>query len=96
MVFFEFGIIVGIFVVVNGYFDEFVMWLVLMLCLFVFVFIFLGCNWFNDYLVSVLVDVILFWLVLFGILLLCGYVISSLYYFEDEVLIWWVIIILVV
>jgi len=90
--FLEPGIIVLSFLLVNGHFDEPVMRPALTLCLLVFALTFPGRNRFADHPASALVDVVSSWLVLLGILLLCGYATSSLHYFEDEVLIWWAVI----
>jgi putative colanic acid biosynthesis UDP-glucose lipid carrier transferase len=87
--FLEPGIIVLSFLLVNGHFDEPVMRPALTLCLLVFALTFPGRNRFSDHPASALVDVVSSWLVLLGILLLCGYATSSLHYFEDEVLLWW-------
>jgi putative colanic acid biosynthesis UDP-glucose lipid carrier transferase len=90
--FLEPGIIVLSFLLVNGHFDEPVMRPALTLCLLVFALTFPGRNRFADHPASALVDVVSSWLVLLGILMLCGYATSSLHYFEDEVLIWWAVI----
>ena len=90
--FLEPGIIVLSFLAVNGHFDEPVMRPTLTLCLLVFALTFPGRNRFNDHPASALVDVLSSWLVLLGILLLCGYATNSLHYFEDEVLLWWAVI----
>ncbi|MDR7334852.1 undecaprenyl-phosphate glucose phosphotransferase [Roseateles asaccharophilus] len=87
--FLEPGIIVLTFLLVNGHFDEPVMRPTLTLCLLVFALTFPGRNRFNDHPASAFVDVVSSWLMLLGILLLCGYATSSLHYFETEVLIWW-------
>jgi putative colanic acid biosynthesis UDP-glucose lipid carrier transferase len=90
--FLEPGIIVLTFLVVNGEFNEPVMRPTLTLCLLVFALTFPGRNRFNDHPASALVDVLSSWLVLLGILLLCGYATNSLHYFEDKVLIWWAVL----
>ncbi|MBL8279680.1 MAG: undecaprenyl-phosphate glucose phosphotransferase [Pelomonas sp.] len=90
--FLEPGIIVLTFLLVNGHFDEPVMRPALTLCLLVFALTFPGRNRFGDHPASALVDVLSSWLVLLGILMLCGYATNSLHYFEDEVLVWWAII----
>jgi putative colanic acid biosynthesis UDP-glucose lipid carrier transferase len=87
--FLEPGIIVLTFLLVNGHFDEPVMRPTLTLCLLVFALTFPGRNRFNDHPASAFVDVVSSWLMLLGILLLCGYATSSLHYFETEVLVWW-------
>ncbi len=90
--FLEPGIIVLTFLLVNGHFDEPVMRPALTLCLLVFALTFPGRNRFNDHPASALVDVVSSWLVLLGILLLCGYATNSLHYFENQVLLWWAVI----
>ena len=90
--FLEPGIIVLTFLLVSGHFDEPVQRPALTLCLLVFALTFPGRNRFGDHPASALVDVLSSWLVLLGILLLCGYATNSLYYFEDRVLLWWAII----
>jgi len=90
--FLEPGIIVLTFLLVNGHFEEPVMRPTLTLCLLIFALTFPGRNRFNDHPASALVDVVSSWLVLLGILLLCGYATSSLHYFENEVLISWAVI----
>ncbi|MFT7772030.1 undecaprenyl-phosphate glucose phosphotransferase [Roseateles sp.] len=90
--FLEPGIIVLTFLVVNGHFDEPVLRPALTLCLLVFALTFPGRNRFSDHPASALVDVLSSWLVLLGILLLCGYATNSLYYFDDKVLLWWAVI----
>ncbi len=87
--FLEPGIIVLTFLLVNGHFDEPVLRPALTLCLLVFALTFPGRNRFSDHPASAIVDVLSSWLVLLGILLLCGYATNSLHYFEDEVLLWW-------
>ncbi|HEY8878151.1 MAG TPA: undecaprenyl-phosphate glucose phosphotransferase, partial [Roseateles sp.] len=90
--FLEPGLIVLTFLVVNGHFEEPVLRPALTLCLLVFALTFPGRNRFSDHPASALVDVLSSWLVLLGILLLCGYATNSLHYFENEVLLWWAII----
>ncbi|RTL36461.1 MAG: undecaprenyl-phosphate glucose phosphotransferase [Burkholderiales bacterium] len=90
--FLEPGIIVLTFLLVNGHFAEPVMRPALTLCLLVFALTFPGRNRFGDHPASALVDVLSSWLVLLGILMLCGYATNSLHYFEDEVLFWWAVI----
>lgn len=90
--FLEPGIIVLTFLLVGWHFDEPVMRPTLTLCLLVFALTFPGRNRFNEHPASAFVDVVSSWLMLLGILLLCGYATSSLHYFETEVLIWWAVI----
>jgi putative colanic acid biosynthesis UDP-glucose lipid carrier transferase len=87
--FLEPGIIVATFLAVSAYFDEPVLRPTLTLCLLVFALTFPGRNRFNDHPASALVDVLSSWVVLLGILLLCGYATNSLHYFENNVLMWW-------
>ena len=87
--FLEPGIIVLTYLLVSGHFDEPIMRPDLTLCLLVFALTFPGRNRFGDHPASAVVDVLSSWLVLLGILLLCGYATNSLHYFEDQVLIWW-------
>ncbi|MFT7723294.1 MAG: undecaprenyl-phosphate glucose phosphotransferase [Roseateles sp.] len=86
------GIIVLTFLLVNGHFGEPALRPAMTLCLLVFALTFPGRNRFGDHPASALVDVLSSWLVLLGILLLCGYATDSLHYFENEVLIWWAVI----
>lgn len=90
--FLEPGLIVLTFLLVNGHFEEPVMRPALTLCLLVFALTFPGRNRFGDHPASAFVDVLSSWLVLLGILLLCGYATNSLHYFEDRVLLWWAVI----
>ncbi|NCT83639.1 MAG: undecaprenyl-phosphate glucose phosphotransferase [Comamonadaceae bacterium] len=90
--FLEPGLIVLSFLLVSRHFDEPVLRPALTLCLLVFALTFPGRNRFGDHPASALVDVLSSWLVLLGILLLCGYATSSLHYFENRVLLWWALI----
>jgi putative colanic acid biosynthesis UDP-glucose lipid carrier transferase len=90
--FMEPGIIVACFLAVSTWFDEPVLRPTLTLCLLVFALTFPGRNRFNDHPASALVDVLSSWLVLLGILMLCGYATSSLHYFENRVLLWWAVV----
>lgn len=87
--FLEPGIIVLIFLLVNGHFDEAVRRPELTLCLLVFALTFPGHNRFNQHPASALVDVVSSWIFLLGILALCGYATDSFYFFETQVLMWW-------
>lgn len=87
--FLEPGIIVLTYLAVNAYFDEPVLRATLTLCLLVFALTFPGRNRFAEHPVSAIVDVLSSWVVLLGILALCGYATNSLGYFEDNVLLWW-------
>ncbi len=61
----------------------------LLLCLLVFMLTFPGRNRFRQNLLAAAVDIVLSWLVLLGILALCGYATSSLHYFDSRVLVTW-------
>ena len=90
--FLEPGLIVLCFLAVNRYFGEPIMRPAMTLCLLVFALTFPGGNRFNDHPAKALVDVLSSWVVLLGILFLCGYATNSLHYFEDPVLLWWALI----
>lgn len=90
--FLEPGLIVLSFLAVNRYFDEPILRPALTLCLLVFALTFPGRNRFADHPASALIDVLSSWVVLLGILLLCGYATNSLYYFDDRVLLWWAVL----
>src|SRR3954470_9596289 len=64
----------------------------LTLCLLVFALTFPGPNRFRDSLLNAAVDIASSWVMLIGILALCGYATRSLHFFEPEVLIAWVVI----
>ena len=63
----------------------------LTLCLLVFALTFPGRNRFRDNLVAAAVDIASSWVMLIGLLALCGYATRSLHYFEDDVLLYWVV-----
>ena len=63
----------------------------LTLCLLVFALTFPGRNRFRENLVAAAVDIASSWVMLIGILALCGYATRSLHYFEDDVLLYWVV-----
>ncbi|MBV8033915.1 undecaprenyl-phosphate glucose phosphotransferase [Roseateles sp.] len=90
--FLEPGVIVLTFLLVSGHFGEPVLRPALTLCLLIFALTFPGRNRFGDHPASAFVDVLSSWLVLLGILLLCGYATNSLHYFENQVLLWWALI----
>ncbi len=64
----------------------------LVLCLLVFALTFPGRNRFRQNLIAAGVDIVSSWVVLIGVLLLCGYVTRSISYFEEAALIAWVLI----
>ena len=73
------------------YSDELIDRPALTLCLLVFALTFPGRNRFRDNLVAAAVDIASSWVMLIGILALCGYATRSLHYFEDDVLLYWVV-----
>lgn len=89
--FLEPAITVLTFLVVNAWFDEPVNRPELTLCLLVFALTFPGRNRFRENLIAAAVDIVSSWVMLVGILALCGYATRSLGYFEDDALIAWVI-----
>ena len=89
--FLEPAITVLTFLGANLYLDAFVGRPELVLCLLVFALTFPGRNRFRQNPLAAAVDIISSWLVLIGVLLLCGYVTRSLNYFEERALIAWVV-----
>src|SRR5688500_15036358 len=87
--FMEPAITVLTFLVVNGWFDEPVNRPELTLCLLVFALTFPGRNRFRENLIAAGVDIVSSWVMLVGILALCGYATRSIGYFEEEALIAW-------
>ncbi|MFN5048250.1 undecaprenyl-phosphate glucose phosphotransferase [Roseateles sp.] len=87
--FLEPGLIVLSYLAVNAWFDEPVLRSTLTLCLLVFALTFPGRNRFSEHPASAAIDVLSSWLMLLGILALCGYATNSMGYFEDHVLLWW-------
>jgi putative colanic acid biosynthesis UDP-glucose lipid carrier transferase len=75
----------------NGYVDEPMGRPELTLSLLVFALTFPGRNRFRQNLIAAGVDIVLSWVVLLGILALCGYATSSLRYFEDRALLIWAV-----
>ncbi|WP_308296424.1 undecaprenyl-phosphate glucose phosphotransferase [Rhizobacter sp. J219] len=75
----------------NLYLDAFIGRPELVLCLLVFALTFPGHNRFRQNLIAAGVDIVSSWVVLMGVLLLCGYVTRSLSYFEQQALIIWVV-----
>ncbi|HEX3140297.1 MAG TPA: undecaprenyl-phosphate glucose phosphotransferase [Rhizobacter sp.] len=76
----------------NIYLDAFVGRPELVLCLLVFALTFPGRNRFRQNLLAAGVDIVSSWMVLIGVLLLCGYVTRSISYFEQNALIAWMFI----
>ncbi|WP_280152725.1 undecaprenyl-phosphate glucose phosphotransferase [Piscinibacter sp. XHJ-5] len=62
----------------------------LTLCLLVFALTFPGRNRFRDNLIAAGVDIVSSWVMLIGILALCGYATRSLGYFEEQALFTWI------
>jgi putative colanic acid biosynthesis UDP-glucose lipid carrier transferase len=79
------------FVIVSHAFDEPVRRAGWTLCLLVFALAFPGRNRFQDKLAVAGADIVGAWLMLLGILALCGYATNSLYLFESDVLLAWAI-----
>ncbi len=74
------------YVAVSGLLDEPILRPELTLCLLVFALMFPGRNRFRDDLLGAGIDIVASWLVLLGILVLCGYATESLHLFETDVL----------
>src|SRR3954469_14809434 len=87
--FMEPAITVIAFIVANDYVCEPINRPELTLSLLVFALTFPGRNRFRDNLIAAGVDIVLSWLMLIGILALCGYATRSINYFEEEALIAW-------
>ena len=84
------AITVAVFLAATLYSDELVDRPALTLCLLVFALTFPGRNRFRDNLIAAGVDIASSWVMLIGILALCGYATRSLHYFENDVLMIWV------
>lgn len=89
--FLEPAITVLTFVLANLFHDEPLDRPALTLGLLVFALTLPGRNRFRDNLIAAGVDIVTSWVVLIGILALCGYATRSLHYFEPEVLLAWVV-----
>ena len=89
--FLEPTITVLVFICATLYFNELVDRPALTLCLLVFALTFPGRNRFRDNLIAAGVDIASSWVMLIGILALCGYATRSLHYFENDVLLTWVV-----
>jgi putative colanic acid biosynthesis UDP-glucose lipid carrier transferase len=87
--FLEPAITVLTFVFANWWIDEPITRPELTLCLLVFALTFPGRNRFRDNLIAAGVDIVSSWVMLIGILALCGYATRSINYFEEEALIAW-------
>jgi putative colanic acid biosynthesis UDP-glucose lipid carrier transferase len=90
--FLEPAITVLTFLVANWYLEEPVNRPELTLCLLVFALTFPGRNRFRDNLIAAGVDIVSSWVMLVGILALCGYATSSIGYFEYDALIAWIFV----
>jgi putative colanic acid biosynthesis UDP-glucose lipid carrier transferase len=75
----------------NKYLEEPIARPELTLCLLVFALTFPGRNRFRDNLLAAGVDIVTSWVMLVGILALCGYATRSLGYFEEDALYAWVV-----
>jgi putative colanic acid biosynthesis UDP-glucose lipid carrier transferase len=89
--FLEPAITVLTFLGANLYLDAFIGRPELVLCLLVFALTFPGRNRFRQNPVAAGVDIVSSWVVLVGVLLLCGYVTRSIGYFEQNALLIWVV-----
>ena len=89
--FLEPSITVLVFLFATLYFDELIDRPALTLCLLVFALTFPGRNRFRDNLIAAGVDIASSWVMLIGILALCGYATRSLHYFENDVLLTWIV-----
>ncbi|HUG23763.1 undecaprenyl-phosphate glucose phosphotransferase [Piscinibacter sp.] len=87
--FLEPAITVLTFVLANWYVDESINRPELTLCLLVFALTFPGRNRFRDNLIAAGVDIVSSWIMLIGILALCGYATRSIQYFEPDALAAW-------
>ncbi|MBC7992518.1 MAG: undecaprenyl-phosphate glucose phosphotransferase, partial [Rhizobacter sp.] len=88
--FMEPAITVITFLGANLYLDAMVGRPELVLCLLVFALTFPGRNRFRQNMVAAGVDIISSWVVLIGVLLLCGYVTRSIDYFEQTAVVTWI------
>jgi putative colanic acid biosynthesis UDP-glucose lipid carrier transferase len=89
--FLEPSLSVATYLAVGHFFDEPILRSSLALCLLTFALTFPGRNRFRENLVAAGVDILGNWLVLLGVLALCGLATRSLGYFEDQVLLVWAI-----
>ncbi len=80
------------FLAANHYLEEPVGRPELTLCLLVFALTFPGRNRFRENLLAAGVDIVTSWLMLIGILALCGYATKSLYLYNDDALLAWIFI----
>jgi len=87
--FLEPAITVLTFIAANWYIDEPITRPELTLCLLVFALTFPGRNRFRDNLIAAGVDIVSSWVMLVGILALCGYATRSINYFEEQALLYW-------
>jgi putative colanic acid biosynthesis UDP-glucose lipid carrier transferase len=90
--FLEPSITVLTFLIATLYADELIDRPALTLCLLVFALTFPGRNRFRDNLIAAGVDILSSWVMLLGILALCGYATRSLHYFENSVLLNWAVV----
>jgi putative colanic acid biosynthesis UDP-glucose lipid carrier transferase len=83
---------VAAFVLVTRVFDEPMDRPSLTLCLLIFALTFPGRSRFRDNLLVAAVDIVTSWVMLLGILALCGYATRSLKYFENDLLLAWAVV----
>jgi putative colanic acid biosysnthesis UDP-glucose lipid carrier transferase len=89
--FLEPTITVATFLVINAHHNEPVTRAALVLCLLAFALTFPGRNRFRDGTLTAAVDIVVSWVLLLGILLLCGYATQSLGFFNRDALITWAV-----
>ena len=86
------GISVLTFIVATLYFDPPLTRKEIVVCMLVLALTFPGRNRFRDNLIAAGVDIVLSWLMLIGILALCGYATRSINYFDEDALLNWIFI----
>jgi putative colanic acid biosynthesis UDP-glucose lipid carrier transferase len=90
--FMEPAITIVTFLAANAYVEEPINRPELTLILLVFALTFPGRNRFRDNLIAAGVDIVLSWVMLVGILALCGYATDSIRYFDDGALLNWILL----
>ncbi len=90
--FLEPAITVVTFLSANSYFDSYVGRPELTLCLLIFALTFPGRNRFRQNLLAASVDIVSSWVMLIGVLALCGYATRSIRYFEEDALVAWIFV----
>ena len=90
--FLEPAITVVTFLSANWYFDSYVGRPELTLCLLIFALTFPGRNRFRQNLLAASVDIVTSWVMLIGVLALCGYATRSIRYFDEDALVAWIFV----